>query len=238
MDALRRLDMTAMRYPGGNFASGYHWQDGVGPREQRPTVRELAWQSIEPNRFGTDEYHRSSAARWTGRRCSTVNLGTGTPEEARNWVEYCNCPTGTRTPTCAPPTAAPSRYGVKLWCLGNEMDGPWQLGPRARRPVRHPRPAGGQDDEGRRPLASSWWPAAPAASACRPTWSGTAQVLEYLGDLADYISLHRYVGNPEDDTPDYLAVTNSHRPTDRGDGRRLPLRAGEAAQQETGLPLL
>ncbi|HNQ44593.1 MAG TPA: alpha-N-arabinofuranosidase, partial [Candidatus Cloacimonadota bacterium] len=88
MDALRRLRMTAMRYPGGNFASGYHWLDGVGPREQRPTLRELAWQSLEPNRFGTDEYiklcHKMG---WTP--MLTVNLGTGTSEEARSWVEYC-----------------------------------------------------------------------------------------------------------------------------------------------------
>ena len=95
LGALRRLDMTAMRYPGGNFASGYHWRDGVGPRASRPTVRELAWQSIETNHFGTDEY--ISLCRimgWTP--MLTANLGTGTPEEARNWVEYCNCPAGTR----------------------------------------------------------------------------------------------------------------------------------------------
>lgn len=94
-DALRRLNMTAMRYPGGNFASGYHWQDGIGPLGQRPTVRELAWQSVERNHFGTDEYIRLCRKMdWTP--MLTVNLGTGTPEEARNWVEYCNCPSGTR----------------------------------------------------------------------------------------------------------------------------------------------
>src|SRR3990172_6464628 len=95
MSALRRLNMTAMRYPGGNFASGYHWEDGVGPRDKRPTVRELAWQSNEPNHFGADEFinlfHKMG---WTP--MLTVNLGTGTTEEARNWVEYCNAPAGTR----------------------------------------------------------------------------------------------------------------------------------------------
>ena len=101
MEAMRRQRMTAMRYPGGNFASGYHWEDGVGPRDQRPTNRELAWQSIEPNHFGTDEYIRLCRKMdWTP--MLTVNLGTGTPEEARNWVEYCNCPVGTppRRPAC------------------------------------------------------------------------------------------------------------------------------------------
>ena len=93
--AFKRQSMTAMRYPGGNFASGYHWMDGVGPKDQRPTMRELAWQSIEPNTFGTDEFIRLCRKMdWTP--MLTVNLGTGTPEEARNWVEYCNCPPGTK----------------------------------------------------------------------------------------------------------------------------------------------
>ncbi|HAK51918.1 MAG TPA: hypothetical protein DCM54_08465 [Gammaproteobacteria bacterium] len=87
MDALRELQMTIMRYPGGNFASGYHWEDGVGPQEQRPTVRELAWQSIETNAFGTDEFLKlCRKMQWEP--MMAVNLGTGTPEEARNWVEY------------------------------------------------------------------------------------------------------------------------------------------------------
>jgi alpha-N-arabinofuranosidase len=87
LDALRRLRYTVMRYPGGNFVSGYHWMDGVGPRAQRPTVRDLAWQSTEPNQIGTDEYMvLCRKMDWTP--MLTVNLGTGTPEEARNWVEY------------------------------------------------------------------------------------------------------------------------------------------------------
>ena len=85
LDALRKMRMTAMRYPGGNFASGYHWLDGIGPRDSRPTVRELAWQSIEPNQIGTDEFiGLANTMDWTP--MLTVNLGTGTPEEARNWV--------------------------------------------------------------------------------------------------------------------------------------------------------
>ena len=93
-DALNRLEMTTMRYPGGNFVSGYHWMNGVGPIEDRPTVRDLAWQSIEPNHFGTDEFMKLCAKmKWTP--MIAVNLGTGTPEEARDWVEYCNLPTGT-----------------------------------------------------------------------------------------------------------------------------------------------
>jgi alpha-N-arabinofuranosidase len=93
--ALERLAMPVIRYPGGNFASGYHWMDGIGPPASRPTVRELAWQSIETNQFGTEEFIRlCRKLDWTP--MLSVNLGTGTPEEARNWVEYCNSPTGTR----------------------------------------------------------------------------------------------------------------------------------------------
>jgi len=122
LDVLQRLNMTAMRYPGGNFASGYHWQDGIGAHDKRPTVRELAWQSIEENQFGTDEY--ISLCRKMGwMPMLTVNLGTGTPEEARNWVEYCNCPTGTRYADMRNSNGNQQPHAVKLWCLGNEMDG-------------------------------------------------------------------------------------------------------------------
>ena len=127
LGALRRLRLTAMRYPGGNFASGYHWMDGVGPKNQRPTVCELAWQSIETNQFGTDEYIKMARMMdWTP--MITVNLGTGTPEEARNWVEYCNSPVGTRFANLRAKNGSGAPHGVKLWCLGNEMDGLWQLG--------------------------------------------------------------------------------------------------------------
>src|SRR5260221_5525684 len=98
LSSLKQLLFTAMRYPGGNFASGYHWLDGIGPRSSRPTIRDLASQSIEPNQFGTDEFIQlSRLMNWTP--MMAVNLGTGTPEEARNWVEYCNSPVGQNMPT-------------------------------------------------------------------------------------------------------------------------------------------
>ena len=205
--ALAGLRMTAMRYPGGNFASGYHWLDGVGPREARPTVRELAWQSIEPNQFGTDEYIRLCRRMgWTP--MLTVNLGTGTPEEARNWVEYCNCPTGTRYADLRAANASREPYGVRLWCLGNEMDGPWQLGhvPAEQYAIRAQQAAKMMKDVD----PSIELVACGSCSIGMPTYAEwDRQVLEYMGDLADYVSLHRYVGNRSGDTADYLAVTNS-----------------------------
>lgn len=207
MTALRRLRMTAMRYPGGNFASGYHWQDGIEMRDRRPTVRELAWQSIEPNRFGTDEYIRlCRKMEWTP--MLTVNLGSGTPEEARNWVEYCNCPPGTRYADMRAANSSREPHGVKLWCLGNEMDGPWQLGhvPADQYAIRAQQAGKMMKDTDK----SIELVACGSCATGMPTYMDWDRlVLEYLGDLTDYISLHRYVGNRHADTPDYLAVTNS-----------------------------
>jgi alpha-N-arabinofuranosidase len=205
--ALEPLSMTVMRYPGGNFVSGYHWEDGVGPRDDRPTVRELAWQSIEPNQFGTDEFiSLSRKMGWTP--MLAVNLGTGSPEEARNWVEYCNGEVGTRYADLRAANGSREPHGVKLWCLGNEMDGPWQLGqvPADQYALR-------AEQAGKLMKAIDPSIELVACGSCgilMPTYLEWDRVaLEYLGDLADYVSLHRYVENRADDTADFLAVTNS-----------------------------
>jgi alpha-N-arabinofuranosidase len=204
LTALGRLGMTAMRYPGGNFASGYHWRDGVGARAARPSVRDLAWQSLEPNTFGTDEFIALCRKMdWTP--MLSVNLGTGTPEEARDWVEYCNCPPGSREADRRATNGHPEPYAVKLWCLGNEMDGSWQIGhvPAAEYAVRAQQAAKMMKDCDR----SIETVACGSCTTGLPTYMDwDRQVLEYLGDQADYVSLHRYVGNRDGDTPDYLAV--------------------------------
>lgn len=207
LEALRGLNMTAMRYPGGNFASGYHWIDGIGPKDQRPTVRELAWQSIEPNQFGTDEFIKVSRLMdWTP--MITVNLGTGTPEEARNWVEYCNSPAGTRYADLRAKNGSHSPYGVKLWALGNEMDGPWQLG---HIPAQQYAFIAQQTARMMKEIDPSIETVACGSSTMRGSsyleWDRT--VLEYIGPYADYVSLHRYIDNFRDDTADFLASTNS-----------------------------
>jgi alpha-N-arabinofuranosidase len=207
LEALQRLKLTAMRYPGGNFASGYHWQDGIGPRSQRPTVRELAWQSIESNHFGTDEYIRLCRKMdWTP--MLTVNLGTGTPEEARNWVEYCNCPPGTRYADLRTSNGNNQPHAVKLWCLGNELDGSWQLGhvPADQYAIRAQQAAKMMKDADK----SIEVVACGSCGVTMPSYmEWDRQVLQYMGENADYISLHRYAGNKDNDTPDYLAVTNA-----------------------------
>ena len=205
--ALRKQRYTAMRYPGGNFASGYHWMDGVGPRAQRAKVRELAWQSLEPNEFGTDEFVKMARMMdWTP--MMTVNLGTGTPEEARNWVEYCNCPAGTKYADMRAANASVEPYDLKLWCLGNEMDGPWQIGhvPADQYAIRAQQAAKMMKDTD----PSIELVACGSCTTGLPSYMEWDRVvLEHIGPYAEYVSLHRYVGNENGDTADYLAVTNS-----------------------------
>ena len=206
LESLRGLDFSVMRYPGGNFVSGYHWEDGVGPRENRPRLREMAWNSIETNQVGTDEF-MSLAKRMDWEPMMAVNLGTGTPEEARNWVEYCNGAPGTKWADLRVENGHPEPYGVKLWCLGNEMDGHWQIGhvPAEEYALRAQQAAKMIKDLD----PSTELVACGTSLTLLPSyleWDRT--VLEHLGDHADYLSLHNYVGN-RTDTMDYLACTNA-----------------------------
>jgi alpha-N-arabinofuranosidase len=123
---VRELGVTVVRYPGGNFVSGYNWEDGVGPLEKRPARLDLAWGTKESNRFGTNEF-----AVWA-KKVNTdimmaVNLGTRGAEEARNFVEYCNFPGGTYYSDPRRSHGVKEPHNIKFWCLGNEMDGPWQI---------------------------------------------------------------------------------------------------------------
>jgi alpha-N-arabinofuranosidase len=206
LDALRGLDMTVMRYPGGNFASGYHWRDGVGPSEERPRVRELAWNSIETNQVGSDEY-LSLARRMHWQPMLAVNLGTGSPEEARDWVEYCNAAPGTRYADLRVANGREKPHGVKLWCLGNEMDGPWQLGHvPAEEYARRAQQAAKMMKDVDRDLELVACGSSNTGMTSWLEWDRT--VLEHVGGLADYVSLHAYVGK-RTDTMDFLAVTNA-----------------------------
>lgn len=205
--ALAELQMTIMRYPGGNFVSGYHWQDGVGPKEQRPIVKDLAWQSLESNQFGTDEFI-ALCRRMNWEPMLAVNLGTGSPEEARNLVEYCNSSGPSRYAQMRQSFGHQEPYDVKYWCLGNEMDGPWQLGhvPAQDYAVRAQQAAKMMEDCDRsitNVVCGSSGPQMPTF----PEWDRTA--LEYVGGLGHYISLHRYVGNEASDPEAYLATGKS-----------------------------
>lgn len=216
LQALARLRLTTLRLPGGNFCSGYHWQDGVGPREQRPTLHDKTWNSIEPNHMGTDEY----MALCEKMSCSpmiTVNLGTGTPEEARFWMEYCNYPAGTKYADMRVGNGMAEPYGVKLWALGNEMDAYGQQGHTpareyAIRSFQTARLMKGIDLFLDRSIELVFGGSCNAIFNTYMDWD--RELLEYVVerdpnyDYLDYISLHRYADKPGDDTPDYLAFSN------------------------------
>ena len=127
MDEVRQLGVPIIRYPGGNFVSGYNWLDGVGPKQDRPRVLDKAWNALNTNQFGTNEFMAWCKAVGT-LPLMGLNLGTGTPEQAAALVEYCNVDKGTKWSDLRRKHGFAEPYKVKHWCLGNEMDGPWQIG--------------------------------------------------------------------------------------------------------------
>ena len=200
---VRELGVSLVRYPGGNFVSGYDWTDGIGPREQRPRRLDLAWRAIETNEVGTDEF-MAWAKRQGLEPMLAVNLGTAGVREAAALVEYCNIVEGTEWSDRRRSNGVPKPYEVGLWCLGNEMDGPWQTGHMS---------------------AEQYGAiAAEAAKAMRlvdpgielvacgssfhemPTfgyWEST--VLEAAGEHVDYISMHAYYEEHDGDRDSFLA---------------------------------
>ena len=205
---VKGLGVPIMRYPGGNFVSGYHWLDGVGPKDKRPTVLERAWNSLETNQFGTNEFMQ-----W----CRLVgtepllgfNLGTGTPEEAVAYVEYCNVDKGTKWSDLRREHGHEAPHDVRYWCLGNEMDGPWQMGHMpAREYGRKARDAARQIrvlDPATQLIACG------SSNTILPTYLvWDREVLEECYDQVNGISLHNYYGNTpaltNNDSSRYLAM--------------------------------
>jgi alpha-N-arabinofuranosidase len=202
---VRELQVPLVRYPGGNFVSGYRWEDGVGPREQRPRRAELAWRTIEPNWIGTNEF--ADWARKAGSEVMmAVNLGSRAMEAARSLVEYCNFPAGTYWSDLRKEHGWQEPHDIKLWCLGNEMDGPWQIGHKT------------ADEYGRLACetakAMKWADPSIELVACgsshrrMPTFaSWEASVLDHAYEQVDYISLHAYYGNSDRDFANFLACS-------------------------------
>ena len=127
INLVKKLRVPIVRYPGGNFVSGYNWEDGTGDKSKRPKRMELAWMAIETNEVGIDEF-QEWAKRANSEVMMAVNLGTRGAEDARNCVEYCNAATDTYYANMRRKNGFEQPFGIKVWCLGNEMDGPWQIG--------------------------------------------------------------------------------------------------------------
>ena len=124
---IRQLKIQALRWPGGNYVSGYNWEDGIGPKNQRPARMDLAWHQIETNQMGTDEYAKFCSL-IAAKNFVCINAGTGTLDQARHWVEYCNYGSGTYYSDLRRKYGNEKPYNIRYWALGNEIDGPWQLG--------------------------------------------------------------------------------------------------------------
>jgi alpha-L-arabinofuranosidase len=199
---VQELGPTTIRYPGGNFLSGYNWEDGVGPIERRPRRLDLAWLSTETNRFGTNEFIDWCREARTEPMLG-VNLGTRGPDEARNLVEYCNHPGGTFYSDLRGQHGYPTPHGVKLWCLGNEMDGPWQIGQKTA--TEYGRIAKETAKVMRLVDPSIQLTACGSSHRDMPTFGAWEyEVLEHTFDDVDFLSLHMYYQNPLNDVLEFL----------------------------------
>jgi alpha-L-arabinofuranosidase len=202
LELVRDLRVPIVRYPGGNYVSSFRWEDSVGPVEKRPRRLDLAWKSVEPNSFGLREFADWAKAAGT-EIMYAINLGTRGIDDARNVVEYCNHPGGSYWSDLRREHGSREPFDIKLWCLGNEMDGPWQVGQKT------------PDEYGRIAYETAkalklFDPklelvACGSSNTCMPTfphWEAT--VLEHCYESVDYLSLHNYFKNHEDDLPTFL----------------------------------
>ena len=203
LEAIRRLQVPIIRYPGGNFVSGYNWEDGVGPKAERKSKLELAWWTTETNQMGTNEF--ADWAKLAGSEVMmAVNLGTRGPDEARNLVEYCNHPSGSYYSDLRIAHGYKEPHRFKTWCLGNEMDGPWQIG--AKTAVEYGRIANETAKVMKWVDPSIELVACGSSNRGMPTFAEwEATVLDLTYDQVDYLSLHTYYNNNKDETDNFLA---------------------------------
>ncbi len=207
MQEVKALGVPIIRYPGGNFVSGYHWLDGVGPKKNRPVVLDRAWNTLETNQFGTDQFvtwaHAVGAEPLFG-----LNFGTGTAEDAAALLEYCNVEKGTKWSDLRRANGYAQPHNVKYWCVGNEMDGPWQIGHMPARDYGLKAIDAARQMRAVNPTIKLI--ACGSSGPFMPTyieWDRT--VLEQCYDGVDGISLHRYFGNNEEthyDSQIYMAM--------------------------------
>nr|WP_275582990.1 alpha-N-arabinofuranosidase [Gracilibacillus alcaliphilus] len=205
IDLVKQLNVPVVRYPGGNFVSGYRWEDTVGPKEKRPETVDLAWQVIESNQFGLNEF-----VDWTKKSKTetmmAVNLGTRGIEAAKNVLEYCNLKGGSYYSNLRREHGWEQPHDIKLWCLGNEMDGPWQEGHKTAYEYGRLAAETGRAMKMMDPTIETV--ACGSSSLQMPTfgeWEDT--VLMECYDQVDYLSLHQYYGNRDNDSAGFLANT-------------------------------
>lgn len=207
LEEISALGVPLIRYPGGNFVSGYDWLNGVGPQKDRPAVLDRAWDTIETNQFGTDEFMLWCKKVGT-QPLMAVNLGSGTPQHAADLVEYCNLEKGTKWSDLRREYGHAEPYEVKRWCLGNEMDGPWQIGHATAK--EYGQRAADAARQIREIDHSLFLVACGSSGPFMPTYlEWDREVLEQCYEVVDAISLHRYFNNAAETSGDsgkYLAM--------------------------------
>lgn len=203
IDMVRKLGVPVVRYPGGNFVSGFNWEDSIGPCDQRPKRLDLAWFTTETNEVGLHEFV-DWAKKADTQVMYAVNLGSRGADAARNVVEYANHPSGSYWSDLRIQNGAKDPFGIKLWCLGNEMDGPWQMCHKTATEYGRTACEAGK--------MMKWVDPAIELVACGSSsyemstfGSWEYQMLDECYDQIDYVSLHRYYGNPSNQTADFLA---------------------------------
>lgn len=203
VEMIKQLNVSVIRYPGGNFVSGFNWEDSVGPREQRPKRLDLAWATTEPNEFGIHEFCEWSK-QVNSKIMYAVNLGTQGSDSARNIVEYANHPGGSYWSDLRRKHGGAEPFGIKLWCLGNEMDGPWQIGQKTAYEY------GRTANETAKVM--KWVDPSIELVACgssaydMPSFGAwELEMLDQCYENVDYVSLHRYYANENDNLQDFLA---------------------------------
>lgn len=203
MELVRELGVPIVRYPGGNFVSNFYWEDSVGPKEKRKPRLDLAWRTLETNQFGIDEFHK-----WTEKTNSevmmAVNLGTQGTKEALSLLEYCNLDTPSYYADMRRKNGFDKPFGIHTWCMGNEMDGPWQVG---HKPAYEYGRLAAETAKAMKVMDNSLEFVLCGSSNNKmptyPEWERTT--LEEAYDYVDYVSLHQYYGNEEGDTADFLS---------------------------------
>ena len=206
IELVKELDVPIVRYPGGNFVSAYNWEDGIGPRDARPVRLDLAWHTSESNAVGVHEFADWSAAAGTEMMLA-INLGSRGLDAARNFVEYVNHPGGSYWSDLRRKNGREAPWNVKVWCLGNEMDGPWQVGHKSAEEYGH---LANETAKTLRAFDKSLELIVCGSSNARmptyPQWEAT--VLDHTYDSIDYISLHMYFANREKNTANFLALSH------------------------------
>ena len=206
LNMVKELNVPIVRYPGGNFVSNFFWEDSVGPVEERPVRLELAWRSLEQNKIGLNEF-----SKWLKKADAdmmmAVNLGTRGVADACNLLEYCNHPGGTKYSDLRIKHGVKDPHNVKVWCLGNEMDGDWQIGHK----TMHEYGRLSQETAKAMKLIDPTIELVSCGSSnldmpTFPEWEATT--LGYNYDYVDYVSLHQYYGNLNNDTADFLALSD------------------------------